>query len=374
MTRYPYTLALCAFLIGTSSVMGAALLLTIGVIRRSLPLILSCLAAVSLFFTREIIVPQHCFVRCENKSCQWALPSSLPVSFLLRDLRAVPALPDRAGWYHNDDGGALKLIQAIPEHSSMTWATTEVLNAAVLAQPEPGNILVSLFGRFGLAHLLCMSAWHVRVIQQQKLPSYIFSTILLFLLYLTYAPFPLLRAVIGALLPGREMIIETWSLSWLLALLLSPFAWTTWSFWLSFYYSALFFYSKPSMLLLRLSNLLWLGLWGMEIDAAALIIGMIFERVFLLLLVFCWLSYPALLFFPELVEYVWDAIFSAYLDYTLISHTVASPLLPVGTAVILFFWAPARQEKCFFQQRSRLKNDFLRFFQNTNLFFSKNKA
>lgn len=366
MSAYPATIILFTT---TAALCGLAppwVFALAGLFQRSNWLLLGALISMSLTTAHTIALSSCSIVLCDLSHCHWTAPKNAILSFFLREARVKVITPSRAGFYKivpstnqninksNENSPTPLLIylpdlaKKIPPRSkAQYWATSQVVDAIIYGKTEPNNMLSSLFGRFGASHLLCLSAWHVGVIRRHTAYKPLCFLVLLGLLFALNAPFPLLRAVIAALLPRAQHYnekIELWSLSWLIALCLSPFAWTTWSFWLSFYYGAVFLYTQPNMLYLRLSNLVWISLWDIGWDPIALLLGSFCEPLFIIILVIGWFSYPLSFMFPEIVNCFWEGIFQFYFDYSFFGFACPSPPLSARVLLLLFVVMQARTE------------------------------
>ena len=93
-----------------------------------------------------------------------------------------------------------------------------------------------------------------------------------------------------------------------------PFAWSTWSFWMTCYYSLWLEYKINSPWLLRLAGLAWSGLLQSSVDLVLFFLGSVLESpVALGLISFCLLSVGAACwcsYFFDLAFELLDAIFS----------------------------------------------------------------
>lgn len=351
MPNYSATTTLWGCVLCLSNLIPWWLLLYLGALCRSPLFVLGVFCALALH-SAHAALPAQARLVCEHASCHWSTSQSSLLSFLLREARVATRSVERSGCYSAITATPQKfpprffvqmqLIEPLPPQNvrniSSHWHTTQAHKAIIYGQPDQQNPLTALYAQFGLSHMLCLSAWHAHLIRRQKWPLLIMITLFTILLWLLNAPSPLLRAVIACALPRGETPeerLESWSCSWLLTLMLSPFSWTSWSFWLSWYYGVLFLYCTPSLWSLRLSCLAWIGLWGQSWEPLALALGGVLEPVFLGLLGVAWVTYPLSLILPEATEPMWALIVNLFERYSALTLSI-----PSSSLFSLFLLAP----------------------------------
>jgi hypothetical protein len=176
----------------------------------------------------------------------------------------------------------------------------------------PKSFWVDLIEKMNLLHVICFSGWHVvQIFLLLKGNFYLFTLLGLILMNILNCPFPYTRALSFYLLKpfvsNRFLIFQ---LSFLVGLCFNPFAWMSWSFWLTTYYAVLLEYKKITYWQLKFYGLGWAILFTEALYPVPIILGCVVELVIIYVLYpICWGS----LFF----EYVQPGIMNDFFEIML---------------------------------------------------------
>jgi hypothetical protein len=138
----------------------------------------------------------------------------------------------------------------------------------------------------GLLHLICFSGWHVnQLFNLLGRRPYVCFIVGCFLSWQLNFSFPFVRAFFMQLLcpfiPDRFSRLQ---LSLIGALIFFPFAWMTWSFWLTFYYAVLMEIKKIDEVELKFFGLGWAILFNQGLWPLFILLGLLIEPVIVYLL------------------------------------------------------------------------------------------